>query len=69
MPGHKKMKQKIKQKALPKAMSTAEFDKKMAAIKADRTLTATQKQAKMKQMQQTRVARKKAMVNPKMKRR
>ena len=53
----------MKQKTLPKAMSTAEFNKKMAAIKADRTLTATQKQAKIKQMQQTRVARKKANVN------
>tara|TARA_Y100001973_G_scaffold104917_1_gene176213 strand:+ start:2537 stop:2683 length:147 start_codon:yes stop_codon:yes gene_type:complete len=39
-------------------MSTADFNKKIAAIKANPALTAAQKQAKIKQITQTRIARK-----------
>ncbi len=41
-----------------RAMSTADFNKKIAAIKANPALTAAQKQAKIKQITQTRIARK-----------
>jgi len=49
-------------KSMSAAMSTADFNRKIAAVKANPALTPAQKQAKIKQMNQTRVARKSAMI-------
>ena len=49
-----------KKKGMGKAMSTADFNKKVAAIKANTKLTAAQKKTQIDKMMQTRVARKKA---------
>ena len=56
-----------KKKGMGKAVSTADFNKKVAAIKADRTLTAAQKKQEIDKMMKTRVARKKASVSKKVK--
>ena len=49
-----------KKKGTGKAMSTADFNKKVAAIKANTKLTAAQKKTQIDKMMKTRVARKKA---------
>jgi len=49
-----------KKKGMGKAMSTADFNKKVAAIKANTKLTAAQKKTQIDKMMKTRVARKKA---------
>lgn len=61
MPG--KMKYKTKPRSMPRgtAISTADFNKKIAAVKANPSLTPAQKQAKINQMKRARVVRKSAM--------
>ena len=49
-----------KKKGMGKAISTADFNKKVAAIKANTKLTAAQKKTQIDKMMTTRVARKKA---------
>ena len=49
-----------KKKGMGKAVSTADFNKKVAAIKANTKLTAAQKKTQIDKMMKTRVARKKA---------
>ena len=56
-----------KKKGMGKAVSTADFNKKVATIKGDKTLTAAQKKQKIDRMMKTRVARKKANISPKAK--
>ncbi len=51
-----------KTRSMAKAMPTAEFNRKIAAVKSNPTLTPAQKQAKINQMKRTRVARKSAMI-------
>lgn len=59
MPG--KTKYKIKTRSMAKAIPTADFNKKIAAVKANPSLTPAQKQAKINQMKRSRVVRKSAM--------
>jgi hypothetical protein len=49
-----------KKKGTGKAVSTADFNKEVAKVKADSNLTSTQKKIKLDRMLKTRVARKKA---------
>jgi len=56
-----------KKKGMGKATSTADFNKKVASIKANTKLTAAQKKAQINKMMKTRVARKKANVSMKAK--
>jgi hypothetical protein len=49
-----------KKKGMGKAMSTADFNKKVAAIKANTKLTAAQKKTQIDKMMKTRAVRKKA---------
>lgn len=49
-----------KKKGVGKAMSTADFNKEVAKVKANSNLTAAQKKIELDKMMKTRVARKKA---------
>ena len=48
-------------RSMSAAMSTADFNRKIAAVKANPSLTPAQKQSKIKKMNQTRIAKKTAM--------
>ena len=62
MPGmYTKKKTKAKTCSMAKAIPTAEFNKKIAAVKANPSLTPAQKQTKINQMKSARIARKSAM--------
>jgi len=59
MPGnYSKKKPKAKTRPMAKAMPTADFNRKIAAIKADPSLTPVQKQTKIAAMKKTRVTKK-----------
>ena len=62
MPGnYSKKRPTLNKPKIKKAIPTANFNRKIAAIKADPTLTPAQKQTKIAAMKRTRVAKKLAM--------
>ena len=61
MPGNYSKKRSTLNKPKIKAIPTADFNRKIAAIRADPTLTPAQKQTKIAAMKRTRVTKKLAM--------